>query len=83
MYIEIKNNKTLYVNTLRQKRVKLKKQIAAYYPDQQQYILGLTNYIWEHAFKLQFEAAYDRFKDNQTLSVKDNFYLRFQIEMGI
>ncbi|MBK6667214.1 MAG: porin [Saprospiraceae bacterium] len=59
------------------------KQIAASYPDQQQYILGLTNYIWEHAFKLQFEAAYDRFKDNQTLSVKDNFYLRFQIEMGI
>lgn len=51
-------------------------------PDQQQFSLGLTRYIWEHTFKLQGEVTYDKldFFDGTN---KDNWYVRFQIEMGI
>jgi len=52
------------------------------FPKQNQYTLGLTKYISEHAFKLQLEATWERliFNDGQN---KNNRYLRFQVEMGI
>lgn len=51
-------------------------------PKQTQISLGLTKYIWEHAFKAQFEVSKNYFHYfNQTN--KDNWYVRFQIEMGI
>jgi len=56
--------------------------IKSYFPDQKQYTLGITKYIWEHAFKIQVEANLDHFTFlNKT--EENNFYLRFQVEMGI
>lgn len=57
-------------------------EISALFPKQQQYTIGVTKYIWEHAFKLQLEATLDRLRslDQSTLQ---NYYFRFQIEMGI
>ena len=57
-------------------------KIRPYRPDAQQMTLGLTKYIWEHAFKLQAEATYNvqDFHDN---TQKNSWYLRFQVEIGI
>lgn len=51
-------------------------------PNTKQYSLGLTKYIWEHAFKLQGELNFDTldFYDGTT---KNNWYVRFQVEIGI
>lgn len=51
-------------------------------PNQKQYSLGVTKYIWEHAFKVQTEFSYDKlqFQNGQE---KGNWYIRFQIEIGI
>jgi len=51
-------------------------------PNTKQYTLGLTKYIWEHTFKLQTEITLDtlRYFDGST---KNNWYLRFQVEIGI
>lgn len=57
-------------------------EIRAFEPNTQQFSLGLTKYIWEHAFKLQAEATYemrDYFLDRDT----NNWYIRFQVEIGI
>lgn len=61
---------------------KAHKDIAAIAPDANQYTLGLTKYVWEHAFKAQLEFTYDELNyfDN---SSKHNFYVRFQVEIGI
>lgn len=51
-------------------------------PNNEQFSLGITKYIWEHAFKVQGEFTYDQlhyFDGNQ----KNNWYVRFQIEIGI
>ncbi len=51
-------------------------------PDRNQYSIGLTRYIWEHALKLQGELTWDRFfrhNDDNTGAM----YARFQIEIGI
>lgn len=58
------------------------KKIKAFTPDTNQYSLGVTKYVWEHAFKLQAEFTYNElFYYNQTNT--DNWYLRFQVEIGI
>lgn len=51
-------------------------------PNTQEFTLGVTKYIWEHAFKLQAEVTYDRlsFHEGQT---KNNMYFRVQFEIGI
>lgn len=61
---------------------KVNEQIKAFIPHAKQWTIGLTKYIWEHAFKLQTEFSYDRlqFADQNTRS---SFYFRFQVEMGI
>lgn len=46
------------------------------------YTLGYTKYIWEHAFKLQTEFTYNQLNIWNN-SNKSNWYLRFQIEIGI
>lgn len=56
--------------------------IASYRPDAQQYTVGLTKYIWEHAFKLQGEATWNR-QDYFDNTQKNSWYLRFQVEIGI
>ncbi len=51
-------------------------------PHQKQYSIGLTKYIWEHAFKVQTEFTYDELHYIGG-EKKNNFYVRFQIEIGI
>ncbi|WP_262732542.1 OprO/OprP family phosphate-selective porin [Gaetbulibacter sp. NE] len=56
--------------------------IEALTPQTNQYSLGVTKYIWEHALKLQAEVT------NSDLSYFDsssanNWYVRFQVEIGI
>ncbi len=51
-------------------------------PHQKQYSIGLTKYIWEHAFKIQTEVTMDELRYING-DKKNNFYIRFQIEMGI
>jgi phosphate-selective porin OprO and OprP len=57
-------------------------EIEALTPNTKQYSLGVTKYIWEHAFKLQAELNYDTL-DYFDGSTKNNWYLRFQVEIGI
>ena len=51
-------------------------------PHTKQYSLGATKYIWEHAFKLQVELNYDQLYYNSG-KTRDNWYFRFQVEIGI
>ena len=56
--------------------------IEALTPNTKQYSLGVTKYIWEHAFKVQAELNYDTL-DFFNGTTKNNWYLRFQVEIGI
>jgi phosphate-selective porin OprO/OprP len=51
-------------------------------PNTKQYTIGVTKYVWEHSFKAQAELTFDdlNYFDG---SSKQNWYLRFQVEMGI
>lgn len=51
-------------------------------PKSKQYSLGVTKYIWEHALKIQAEVTNTHFDyiDNSNAS---NWYVRFQVEIGI
>jgi len=51
-------------------------------PDTKQYSIGVTKYIWEHAFKAQLELTLDDL-DYFDGSSKQNWYARFQVEIGI
>ncbi len=61
---------------------KMHKDVQALAPDKNQYSLGLTKYIWEHSFKMQAEVTLD---DNRDFNgqAENNWYIRFQIEIGI
>jgi len=52
------------------------------FPNLNHYTLGLTKYIWEHTFKIQFEASLEKQAYFNSLT-KNNFYSRIQVEMGI
>lgn len=58
------------------------KDIEALAPDRNQYSFGVTKYIWEHAFKMQAEVTFDEFSYLNG-NTANNWYVRFQIEMGI
>jgi len=51
-------------------------------PNAKQYSIGVTKYIWEHAFKAQAELTLDDL-DYFDGTSKQNWYLRFQVEIGI
>ncbi|AWH86624.1 porin [Flavobacterium album] len=61
---------------------KVNRDIAALAPDTKEYSIGVTKYVWEHAFKAQMEFTLDdmTYLDNTS---KQNWYIRFQVEMGI
>ncbi|MDZ7612743.1 MAG: hypothetical protein U5K51_02695 [Flavobacteriaceae bacterium] len=61
---------------------KVAKDIQAYTPDSKQFSLGLTKYIWEHAFKLQTEFSFDQLSFGDGTS-KNAWFARFQVEIGI
>lgn len=58
------------------------KEIHEFTPHVKQYSLGLTKYIWEHTFKLQTEVSYETSQYLNAAS-KNDWYLRFQVEIGI
>lgn len=61
---------------------KVNRQVHAFLPHQDQYTVGLTRYVWEHAFKFQVETSFNRYRYiNNTTG--DDWHARFQIEMGI
>ena len=51
-------------------------------PQTNQYTLGVTKYIWEHSLKLQAEVTKTDLKYFDSTN-KENWYLRFQVEIGI
>lgn len=57
-------------------------EIEGLTPNTKQYSLGVTKYIWEHAFKVQAEINYDTL-DYFNGTTKNNWYFRFQVEIGI
>lgn len=61
---------------------KAAKAIHAFAPHQDQYTLGMTRYVWEHAFKFQVETSFNRYHYINNTTGKD-WNARFQIEMGI
>ena len=61
---------------------KVGRDIEALTPNTKQYSLGVTKYIWEHAFKVQAEINYDTL-DYFNGTTKNNWYFRFQVEIGI
>lgn len=61
---------------------KVGKDIQALTPNTKEYSFGVTKYIWEHSFKLQSELTFDTLDFNDGAS-KNNWYLRFQVEIGI
>ena len=61
---------------------KVGRDIEALTPNTKQYSLGVTKYIWEHAFKVQAEINYDTL-DFFNGTSKNNWYFRFQVEIGI
>lgn len=61
---------------------KVSKDIHQLAPHTKEYSIGVTKYIWEHAFKLQGELTLDDLNYFDGTS-KQNWYLRFQVEIGI
>ena len=61
---------------------KVGEEIQAFAPNTKQYSLGVTKYIWEHSFKVQGEVTFDTL-DYLDGTTKNNWYIRFQVEIGI
>lgn len=51
-------------------------------PQTNQYTLGITKYIWEHALKIQAELTKTNLNHFNNTK-QENWYLRFQVEIGI
>jgi hypothetical protein len=51
-------------------------------PKSKQYSFGVTKYIWEHALKIQAEVTNTHFDYIDNTSA-ENWYVRFQVEIGI
>jgi len=59
-----------------------KNQLKEVLHESNQFSLGITKYVWEHALKLQVETTYEK----ATLGLnpsENNWYVRFQVEIGI
>lgn len=56
--------------------------IKAYTPDSKQYSIGVTKYLWEHAFKLQTEFSFDQLTFANG-NIRNAWFARFQVEIGI
>ncbi len=61
---------------------KVNNDISTLAPNTKQYSLGVTKYIWEHAFKAQAEITLDDLSYFDGSS-RQNWYVRFQVEIGI
>lgn len=76
------NTKSNYEFIARYSIQNVGKDIAALAPNVREYSVGVTKYIWEHAFKLQAEVNYDTLNYFDGSS-KNSWYVRFQVEIGI
>lgn len=76
------NFKTNYEVIARYSLQKAHQEVHDFAPHTKQYSLGVTKYIWEHTFKLQSELTFDTL-DYADGSSRNNWYLRFQVEIGI
>lgn len=76
------NTKSNYEFITRYSIQKAGNDIREFAPNSKQVSIGLTRYIWEHSFKLQTEVTYDTL-DYFDGTTKNNWYLRFQVEIGI
>ncbi len=76
------NTKSNYEFITRYSIQKVGKDIREFTPNSKQLSFGLTRYIWEHTFKLQSEITFDTL-DYFDGTTKNNWYLRFQVEIGI
>lgn len=56
-------------------------QLKSVMPEQNQFSLGLTKYVWEHAFKAQLEVT--RTTETLLSNTPKEWYVRFQVEIGI
>lgn len=76
------NTKSNYEFITRYSIQKVGKDIREFAPNSKQLSFGVTRYIWQHTFKLQSEISFDtlEYVDGTT---KNNWYLRFQVEIGI
>jgi len=61
---------------------KVDKDIETISPNTDEYTLGLSKYIFGHKIKLQGEFTYDNIK-NYLGETSNNWYARFQVEIGI
>jgi hypothetical protein len=57
-------------------------EIEALLPEANEFTIGVTKYIWEHAFKLQAEITNSQLQF-PSLPSSSNWYVRFQVEIGI
>jgi phosphate-selective porin OprO/OprP len=56
--------------------------IYEYEPNIQSFTFGVTKYIWEHSFKIQSEITYNKLDYFNNIK-KNNWFIRFQLEIGI
>lgn len=70
-----------YELILRYSTIKPNERISVFEPKRQEFTLGLTKYLWEHAFKLQSEITYQQ--ANHFSQPQNQWYFRLQLEMGI
>jgi phosphate-selective porin OprO/OprP len=61
---------------------KVNDDIKTISPNMDEYTIGLSKYIFGHKLKVQSEFSYDTVK-KYTGSVNDNWFVRFQVEIGI
>ncbi|CAM4254022.1 porin [Flavobacterium terrigena] len=76
------NTKSNYEFITRYSIQKVGKDIREFAPNSKQLSFGVTRYIWQHTFKLQSEISFDTL-DYVDGTTKNNWYLRFQVEIGI
>lgn len=76
---------TNYELITRYSMLRVTPEVSTFYPDQNQLTFGVTRYIWEHALKLQAEITrtQSRWPDAAARPDRDDWYVRFQVEIGI
>lgn len=60
----------------------LSSDLEEFAPSSNEMAIGLTRYFWEHAFKIQLELSRREFLPINAKKF-DEYYVRFQVEMGI
>ncbi|HMP31190.1 MAG TPA: porin [Saprospiraceae bacterium] len=62
--------------------IQTNEKVRQYLGDASQSGIGLTNYLWQHAFKIQMEFSQDR-KISLNQNITKSYFGRLQMEIGI